>query len=329
MEIIFNIWPRQSGKTLAAVDILLNTENCLYVCRNGKDTNDLSDSLLAIDPTFSKSDFIVDSNSLRVTNFLNRVVPFETVVLDEYLFFNNQKEVYETLRRTSSIKKVIIFSTSNKKYYTEVLDFLREEKPKDAVTAKIELKQRYLKSLSINAPVVKEVYSQIDTLYHNFLGDPDTIFTKTIRKNGNVDAKKYILHECYEIEFENKWLVPIPAPETISFRLAIMDFVKENQNVNYPKHMARDFKERNDNVMFFPKIEIPGREERLLLGNVEVDASSMFIDCYFKYISAETYDAKGVDLYELDSFVRESNFKLGVTWEEFENIEGIKNFYLF
>jgi hypothetical protein len=198
MKVIFLIQPRQSGKTTKAMyEFIKDPDNTLFVTRNRLMSKEICDMVGGNMKNFTDSHF-----------FNSRVIGinFKNIILDEYMFFLNKDEIYKTIQAIKP-DNVYIFSTSNKKYNKDLLNFVKENKSTHSYQGLI---LKYGAGLGLSEEIEKQIYE----LYYNFLTDEDTVlidYNFSINplpfKKDKKELIEYLGKEKYEIEILNSYLV--------------------------------------------------------------------------------------------------------------------------
>jgi hypothetical protein len=162
MNKYFLMQPRQTGKTTKAIyEFLKHTEESLFVVPK----------LEMIKPIYDiigqKFNNIISENMFET--FI-RGKRYKTLILDEYMFFSNsnKRNIYNQ-HYYLKIENLYIFSTSDKKYNLNIINFIKEHKKTYSLTDLIKKYQTKTNDFS------KSSEDDIIELYYNFLTDDDII----------------------------------------------------------------------------------------------------------------------------------------------------------
>lgn len=210
MKKYFYMLPRCSSKTtMACGEFVKDPSNTLFVVEN----SNLKDYVYDIIG-------FVHKNVITCNRFKDFIVSrrFKTILLDEYLFFSNYREIYETISNMPGIENLYIYTTSNKCYNILFFDYIKKCK-----TANISYEY-----LVRDRPIIHE---KLCELYYNFITDPDTNIIDNIPTVFHIKPERFRFNnnEQYDVEFLNKWL------SDNCFDLNIMDsFFKTGQFKNIP-----------------------------------------------------------------------------------------------
>jgi hypothetical protein len=202
MKKYFFLQPRQSGKTSCAIyEFSKDPNNTLFVTCNFHQVWNICNKL-----NYSKSHFISSENLKNGYNLKN-------IILDEYMFFKNKKEVCEYITyHTSFIENLYIFSTSNRIYDELLFNFVKDGKKNN--------------SLNINdINTIWDNYGDKDTfltiekfqnelvdLYYNFLTDPDVILIdRPLKPENNItqtedELRNQLGEYHFNLEIKNQYL---------------------------------------------------------------------------------------------------------------------------
>jgi hypothetical protein len=95
---------------------------------------------------------------------------FKTIILDEWCFFPNKKEIYEHIK-TLNPDNLIIFSTPNRFYDVDVFNYVKECK-----------KNNFTLNMTLDKIMgMFMIYDklEVEDLYYDFITDPDVDLIKT------------------------------------------------------------------------------------------------------------------------------------------------------
>jgi hypothetical protein len=183
---IFLLQPRQTGKTTKAVyEFLKNPNNTLYITHNIDSVKHIKD-LAGLN----------HKNIISQRQFLNNkgVRNIDTIILDEYLFFEKKGEVYKTVKIMNP-ENIYVYSTANKVYPSRLFNGVKKYKYTHTLSEIIEL---YSKNYS---------EEEISELYFNFITDSDFKIIDTFK---HTKDKQDLLHiigeESYRLEVLNNYL---------------------------------------------------------------------------------------------------------------------------
>jgi hypothetical protein len=192
MRKIFLMQPRQSGKTTKAMyEFAKDPENTIFVTHNFDMVKHIHNRIGGNIKNFTSAN-----------QFHNKIIGRrpKNIILDEYMFFKNRDEIYKEIQVIQP-ENVYIFSTSDKLYDKQILDFVKENK---RTTSYQDLLIKYGDKLT------EYVEKQIYDLYYNFLTDDDTILID-IDFGGNMKDRSDLIgilgKEQYGIEIVNSYLI--------------------------------------------------------------------------------------------------------------------------
>ena len=121
----------------------------------------------------------------------------KNIVLDEYLFFENKKEVYETIK-VSGVENLYIFTSTDKAYNDELFNIVRDGKQTHSCD---ELIEKYAKN---------DIYKsqQIIDLYYNFITDNITLVDIDFNPK-SIEDRSHLIDlmgkDNYDMEILNIW----------------------------------------------------------------------------------------------------------------------------
>lgn len=185
MKKIFLINPRQTGKTTKAIyEYLKSPSDSIYVNITHSTCYELCDKIDGVKNNFIRYDDLSSKLKGRKINNL---------ILDDYLQYNNKEKIYEFINMLD-IENLFIFSTSNKCYSKELIDYIKYNK--------------YIYTFEEICEKKKYNEDDIYELYYNFLTDNDiTIIDKEL----NHYNKKYLMSiigkDAYNVEILNQYKI--------------------------------------------------------------------------------------------------------------------------
>jgi hypothetical protein len=173
MKQIFVMLPRRAGKTTyATYEFAKDPYNSLYVT-----LNTTSARRLWIYKESTKERIISYNN---FTETYRRLMP-QNVILDEYLFFENRKQIYKEVYKKSN---VYVFTTTDRIYNKHVYQKILENK-----------KQKKFSLLNLFH----------EDLVFNFLTDPETVIIDALPYQP-LAHPGYFSNEVYKMDILNKYL---------------------------------------------------------------------------------------------------------------------------
>jgi hypothetical protein len=184
---IFLIQPRQTGKTTKAVyEFLKDPDNTLFITHKIEVSKHIKD-LIGFN----------HKNVISAKQFLNKkgVHKVKSIILDEYLFFENKEDVYKEVYG-SGFENIYVFSTSNKIYDKRLFNNIKRYKKDYSYEHMVDLHKSNFSR--------QEVYE----LYYNFLTDSDFKIIDTYKHTKDRQDLIHILgEESYRTEVLNNYLV--------------------------------------------------------------------------------------------------------------------------
>jgi len=182
MNKIFSMQPRQSGKTYNAIlEYKKDPQNTIYV--------------VTCNSTMSSSLFpkCITTGSFKRFSLDKR---FKNIILDEYMFFENKEEIYNTINNLN-IENLFIYSTSDKIYSKELFDFIKNNKLNYSYN---NLLLKYQSEFNTTDKL------KFDDLYYNFITDYDTNLIEYGICSHNQRLFNLLEIETYNIEILNWYL---------------------------------------------------------------------------------------------------------------------------
>lgn len=204
MRKIFLLNPRQSGKTDKAIyEFLKDPDNTIFICHN-PNLKDFLCKRINASPKLRKN-FIsaAQPNSFSFAYEMKGKQP-KNIILDEYMFFQNKREIYEHIMMIRP-ENVYIFSTSDKMYDEKIFEFVKKNKPNYSLDSLIDF---YKKEKYQFYHKWEEAEKEIVELYYNFLTDYDTILIDHNFTNSNFEdrSNKFGMPEReYAVQIMNKY----------------------------------------------------------------------------------------------------------------------------
>lgn len=202
MNKYFIMQPRQSGKTQKAIyEYLKNPEDSLFICHNKACFDYIKElSYANIENICTSSQYI---KNVKYSKFKN-------LILDEYLYFEDYRELTEAIKANSNIENIYIFSTPVKIYKTESYQFVLMYK-----TGRSFNELCNLFKYQFNCNIDTTLSNELSELYYNFLTDGDCKIininfrnrdlNEHYKKFCSVDSDKYMMEvNCMFIDcFKN------------------------------------------------------------------------------------------------------------------------------
>jgi hypothetical protein len=188
MNKYFFLQPRRSGKTtMALYEFSKDPENTIFVSPN----------------TASVEYLKCKVNKEYVSNFISssRFIDFikgrsvKNLILDEYLFFKNNKEIYKNITLIQP-ENIYIFSTPYRIYDKEIFELVKNHKKNYSV-------QELSKFLSHPS---SEKIDELDELYYNFISDEDTKLIRSFVSMMDPKSFHYLNHTTFITEILGKFL---------------------------------------------------------------------------------------------------------------------------
>lgn len=198
MKKYFLLQPRQSGKTTKALyEYSKDPENTIFVAFNRDNADRACKSIGGDRKRFLTAErFMYSMRGYHIKN----------IILDEYMFFPNKKEIYDTIH-IHNPENVYIFSTSNKMYDEVLFKLIKHLKVRMSLQSIIDLIKDILKTPLLANGVIDE----LNELYYNFLTDPDTILIdhfdkRLVRQRASHISIESMGKKHFNIEILNQYL---------------------------------------------------------------------------------------------------------------------------
>jgi len=198
MKKTFYLQPRQVGKTtMATYEYLKDPDNTVFIVPKKNIAREICTKLKLQDCR----------NVMTVKEYINSCgKTWKRVILDEYLFFSDMKDLYETIYYQNP-DEVLIFSTPQVIYDNFLYRTIQQHKHKMSY---FELLGFYANK---NYQIKRLEKSMFDDLYYNFLTDKDTNIITTplidfwsIKPDYIKNMRNILRREEYEKEVNATWL---------------------------------------------------------------------------------------------------------------------------
>jgi len=182
---IFLMQPRQSGKSeKAMIEFLKSPDDSIIITNNFDNAEFIKEK--------SGNSILCISSRQYLNNFKNDDI--KTFILDEYMFYSNKEKLYNKINK-SSIEKLFICSTTDKKYNKVIFEFIKENKINYTYD---ELLINFISLFPNNNK------KEFDELYYNFLTDSDVILIDSVFNTSNKKTQRYHQdNEIYDMEIKN------------------------------------------------------------------------------------------------------------------------------
>jgi hypothetical protein len=188
MNKYFFLQPRRSGKTtMALYEFSKDPENTIFVSPN-------TESVEYLKHKVNKEYVNNFISSSRFINFI-RGRSVKNLILDEYLIFKNNKEIYKNITLIQP-ENIYIFSTPCKTYDKEIFELVKNHKKNYSV-------QELRRFLVHPFP---EKIDELDELYYNFISDEDTKLIRSFNPGLNQEYPYYLGHTSFITEILGKFL---------------------------------------------------------------------------------------------------------------------------
>jgi len=196
----FFLQPRQVGKTTMAIyQFLFDIDNTLFVTHNKEMARRITKRIFN---QYSRSNIV----SCEEVIHKRLGSEYKNIILDEYMFFKNKRNLYVYLNGISNIENLYIFSTSDMQYdrsiYESVIMGKRIELDHSAILRDYRLVFGNLVPPNAN--------KQIESLFYNFLTDPDTNVVDygfEFPKHRIDEMRNALNDEQFDVEIMNRYLV--------------------------------------------------------------------------------------------------------------------------
>jgi hypothetical protein len=188
------IKPRQTGKTHNAIEVFKRCKgNKLFICYNSGARNDIMKK--------------VNEPNAKIT-FYNSIIGgalegqnWDLIVLDEFMFYPKQIEIYRTLTAMQrNINVLYMCSTPNGTIPQEMFDYI--------VASKGVVRGEVMLAHCMSNYWIDE--RQFDYWFYNFITDKDSnlVFDNFFMCNGDeTDMERQLGTEAYELYIKNKMII--------------------------------------------------------------------------------------------------------------------------
>ena len=184
MKKLYYPMEQRSGKTTMAIEkFLQDSVDTLFVSFNYQSAKRICRSINGNLTNFTGSDNF--DKMIRGRNPKN-------IILDEYLLYNNKREIYEVINTCLRVKNLYIFSTPE--YSEKAFNFVKANKKNNT------LGEVYNIYSNTYAELTESAKHEIDDLYHNLITDHDTVIV-----NSGFDSIFPLLSNSLNMFFSKKY----------------------------------------------------------------------------------------------------------------------------
>ena len=182
MNIFFILQPRQSGKTTVAIsEFLLDPERTVFVSPNFQCARDASKRSGAPNRLFiSANNFTLKMRGHRPYN----------IIMDEYLYYENIRELYSFIPIMET-RNLYIFTSAKKQYERRVFEYVKYLKLNG---------QSYHEIIGSNRNTDPHIQQEIEELYFNHITDPGIVLIDNAFHHDTETIDRMTPRDGYQLE---------------------------------------------------------------------------------------------------------------------------------